>query len=69
MRKGSGKRIVKVTDLVEGEDPGPDTVVAMSLLLDYPIYERLRKLAFDKRKPMRTYMNRGVEMVLKAEKR
>lgn len=68
MRKGSGKKVVKVADLVKGEDPGPDTVIAMSLLLDYPVYERLRKLAFEKRKPMRQYINRGIEKVLKSEK-
>jgi hypothetical protein len=68
MRKGTGKKVVKVTDLVKGKDPGPDAVVAMSLLIDYPLYERLRKLAFDKHTPARQYVTRGIELVLKAEK-
>jgi hypothetical protein len=68
MRKGSGKKVVKVADLVDGENPGADTVIAMSLLLDYPVYERLRKLAFEKRKPMRQYIIRGIDKILKLEK-
>ena len=65
MRKGSGKKIVKVADLGRDQTVDTDAVVSMSLRLDHPLYERLRKLSFDKRKPMRDFIIRGVEQVLK----
>ncbi len=40
---------------------------AMSLRLDRSLYERLRKLAFDKRQPMSTFIVQGIELILKAE--
>ncbi|ADW70340.1 hypothetical protein [Granulicella tundricola] len=42
--------------------------VIMSLRVDKPQHDRLRKLAFDKRIPMREFIVRGIEEVLKAEK-
>lgn len=68
MRKGTGKKLIKATELVKGQVQPPDAVVPMSLLVASPLYERLRQLSFDKRKPMRNYVTRGIEMVLKAEK-
>ena len=44
------------------------TLKPMSLKLEPGLYDRLRKLAFDKRQPMTELMIRGIEMVLKAEK-
>jgi len=67
MRKGTAKKVVKATDLQKGE-ADDNAVVAMSLRPPKPLYDRLRKLSFDKRKPMTEYIERGIEMVLKAEK-
>lgn len=43
-------------------------IAAMSLRIDRSLYERLRKLAFDRQKPMLEFIVRGIEMVLKAER-
>jgi predicted DNA-binding protein len=66
MRKGTAKKVAKVSELMEGESD--DVVVPMSIRTPRPLYDRLRKLSFDKRKHMTEYINRGIEMVLKAEK-
>ncbi|MDW5266933.1 MULTISPECIES: hypothetical protein [Acidobacteriaceae] len=68
MRKGTGKKIVKATAPATATEGGPPEFVASSLRIEKSIHDRLRKLAFDTRMPMQTYVNRGIEMVLKAEK-
>lgn len=68
MRKGSGKKIVPARAPVAVSESGPQEFVASSLRVEKTLHDRLRKLAFDTRIPMQTYVNRGIEMVLKAEK-
>jgi|GEM_PF-6814159 len=41
--------------------------VVMSFRLEEQMHDRLRKLAFDKRLPMRDFIVRGIEQVLKEE--
>jgi predicted DNA-binding protein len=66
MRKGTAKKVAKAKELTEGGSD--DVVVPMSIRPPKPLYDRLRQLSFDNRKPMTEYINRGIEMVLKAEK-
>ena len=68
MRKGTAKTVVKAADLAKGEKVDPGGVISVSLRLPTPVYERLRKLSFDKRKPMSEYLIQGVESVLSDEK-
>jgi hypothetical protein len=68
MQRAKAKKIVKVEDLVAGEKMDPNAVVVYSVRIPAPLYERLRKLNFDTRRPVSEYVVRGVEMVLKAEK-
>ena len=49
----------------ESERIAPDPI--MSIRVEKDIYERLRKLAFDKRVPMRDFIVRGVAEILKKE--
>lgn len=42
--------------------------VIMSIRLEGPMHERLRKLAFDRRSTKRDLIVKGLEMMLKAEK-
>lgn len=67
MRKGTAKKVAKVKELTEGGSDD-DVVVPMSIRPPKPLYDRLRKLSFDKRKHMTEYIIRGIEMVLKHEK-
>ena len=67
MRKGTAKKVVKAKEL-SGGGADENAVVAMSIRPPKPLYDRLRKLSFDTRKPMTEYIERGIEMVLKAEK-
>ena len=68
MKKGTAKKVVKASEI---GTPGVDTdaVVPVSLRLSRPLYERLRLLAFETRRPMTEFVVRGVEMVLEAEQR
>ena len=68
MRKGTARKIVKAAELGSGVEVDPEAVISVSLRLPAPIYERLRKLSFDKRKPMSEYLIHGVELLLKGEK-
>lgn len=68
MRKGTAKKILRVEDLANGEKIDPDAVVLYSLRLPAAVYERLRKLAFDTRRPMTEFVIRGLEIVFKTEK-
>lgn len=67
MRKGTAKKVVKAKEMMKG-DSDENAVVPMSLRPPKSLYDRLRKLSFDTRKPMTEYIERGIEMVLKAEK-
>ena len=42
-----------------------DTI--MSIRLEGAMHERLRKLAFDRREPMRSFIVKGITLVLEAE--
>ena len=68
MRKGTAKRIVKAKELAKDEVPDGSAVVVMSVRVEKQLYERLRKLSFDRRQPMTEFMVRGIDLVLKAEK-
>jgi hypothetical protein len=68
VRKGTGKKIVRASAPATVNEDGPPEFVASSLRIEKSIHDRLRELAFDTRIPMQTYVNRGIEMVLKAEK-
>jgi hypothetical protein len=67
VRKGTAKKVAKAKELGDGGSED-DVVVPMSIRPPRPLYDRLRKLSFDTRKPMTEYINRGIELVLKAEK-
>jgi hypothetical protein len=67
MKKANEKK-PENTGAIEDSNPGSE-VVPMSLRLDRSQYERLRQLAFDRRKPMRTFIVQGIEQILKAENR
>jgi hypothetical protein len=69
MKKGSGKKLVKASDLAKVGRAEDDAVVAMSLRLGRQLYERLRTLAFETRRPMNEHVCRAIEMMLRAEKR
>lgn len=68
MRKGTGKKMVRATAPASVNEDYSSEFIASSLRIEKSIHDRLRKLAFDTRVPMQTYINRGIEMVLKAEK-
>lgn len=52
---------------VDSADTQPKDVI-LSLRIDGPVHDRLRELAFDRRRPMRDFIMQGIEQVLKAEK-
>jgi predicted DNA-binding protein len=53
----------------ESSSVDDEAIVPMSLRLSRQLYERLRKFAFDTRKPMNEHICRAIEAMLKAEKR
>ena len=65
-KKTSGKQRSKTSDAALAPGQLPDVV--MSLRLEGSQHERLRKLAFDKRLPMRDFIVQGIEHILKSEK-
>lgn len=67
MQRLKAKKVLKVEELIAGKID-PDAVVPYSVQLPAPLYERLRKLNYDTRRPMSEFVIRGIEMVLKAEK-
>jgi hypothetical protein len=70
MKKGSGKKLVKGADNLTKEGRiDDDAIVPMSLRLNRQLYERLRTLAFDTRRPMNEHICRAIETMLRAEKR
>jgi hypothetical protein len=68
VRKGSGKKMVPAKAVVTANESSTPEFVASSLRIEKALHDRLRKLAFDTRVPMQTYVNRGIELVLKGEK-
>jgi hypothetical protein len=66
--KGKGKRVVPAKAAPSPKNGDSNEVVATSVRIPKALHERLRKLSFDKRIGMTTYIERGIEMVLKAEK-
>ena len=51
------------------EVPKSDTDPAtMSIRIPRHVHERLRKLSFERRRPMHDFIMQGIELVLKAEK-
>lgn len=50
------------------EYPNSPTGVVMSLRIDSTMHDRLRKISYERKQPMRDFIVQGIEMVLKAEK-
>jgi hypothetical protein len=62
------KKAARIALAIDSETIAAPPDVVMSLRVEAAMHERLRKLAFDKRMPMRDFIVRGIEQVLKEEK-
>lgn len=69
MRKGTAKKVVKVSELSGNHEVDPDSVVQMSLVLSHPLYERLRKMSFESRTTVRKLITQSIENMLKKAQR
>lgn len=62
----ASRKLPEQQDKVEHSDTPKDVI--MSIRIEGAMHERLRKLAFDRRKPMRDFIVEGIETVLKTER-